>query len=126
MKRIQCLFGFHDWDLCVCRQCGTKKSISDNAHDWNGCKCRKCKSTNYQVERSKHDLDDKCKCRRCGAVRHIWEETSVTVEHEESVGTVSVDSRTVLYWTTTITRYCPDCKKREIETRESPKQEISH
>ena len=57
----------HDWDLCVCRNCGEKR---DEMHDWDGCVCRHC-GTKRDAD---HDWNG-CKCRRCGKRRdegHQW------------------------------------------------------
>ena len=39
MIRIKCLFGKHNWNGCMCKDCGETRN---EGHTWNGCKCKVC------------------------------------------------------------------------------------
>ena len=57
----------HDWDMCVCRNCG---ELRDEMHDWDGCICRRC-----GTKRDTGHNWGGCICRRCGKRRdegHQW------------------------------------------------------
>ena len=67
---IKCIFGFHSWDKCLCKQCG---KIRDEHHDWlKDCEiCSIC-----GTKRDHHWYRDDCEiCSYCGKKRdfqHDW------------------------------------------------------
>ena len=74
MIRIKCLFGKHNWNGCMCKDCGETRN---EGHTWNGCKCTVCGRT-----RNEGHTWDGCKCKVCGKTRdkgHIWDGCKCTV-----------------------------------------------
>jgi hypothetical protein len=68
---IYCIFGFHDWDGCRCRNtwCGQTRDVTTlSMHDWDYCICKKC----GKHRNESHDWNG-CHCRKCNphAVTHV-------------------------------------------------------
>ena len=74
MIRIKCLFGNHNWNGCMCKDC---RETRNEGHTWNGCKCIVC----GRIRNEGHNWDG-CKCKNCGGTRdkdHIWDGCKCTV-----------------------------------------------
>jgi hypothetical protein len=45
-KSMKRCFLFHQWNDCICKKCGKKRSVIDKRHDRDGCVCKKCGQKN--------------------------------------------------------------------------------